>query len=118
MEEISYIKRHYNLFDKRVDKSVKSEILECQVQTEYEQAIAEVREDDPFKRARIREIENAKKTNLDKLKYLVDKEKKGKKRKMKEIETQVEDALKNKKIKTMIDFDKTVQQHKVYFDQR
>ena len=107
MEEISFIKRYYNLFDKRVDKFVKSEILERQIQTEYEQAIAEVREDNPFKRARIREIKNAQKTNLDGLKCLLDKEKKGKKRKMKEIETQVEDALKNKKIKKMIDFNKT-----------
>ena len=86
---------------------MKSEILERQIQTENEQSIAVVREDGTFKRARIREIENAKKTNLDGLKSLVDKENKCKKRRMKEIETQVEDAPKNKKIKTMIDFDKT-----------
>ena len=107
MEEISYIKRYYNFSNKPVDKFVKSEILERQIQTEYEQAIAEVREDNPFKIVHIREIENAKKTNLDGLKCLVDKEKKGNKRKMKKTETQVQDALKNKKIKTMIDFDKT-----------
>ena len=61
IEEISYIKRYYKLFDKPVDKFVKSEILERQIQTEYKPVIAEVREDDPFKRAHIREIENAKK---------------------------------------------------------
>ena len=31
------IKRYYNLFDKRVDKFVKSEILEKQIEMEYEQ---------------------------------------------------------------------------------
>ena len=41
MNEISYIKRYYNLFDKRVDKFVKSEILEQQIQNEYKQAVAE-----------------------------------------------------------------------------
>ena len=42
MNEISYIKRYYNLFDKRLDKFVKSEILEQQIQNEHEQAVAEV----------------------------------------------------------------------------
>ena len=99
MNEISYIKRYYNLFDKRVDKFVKSDILERQIQAGYEQSLAEIREDDPYKNARIRDIENTKKTNLDGLKCLMGKERKSKKRKMKEVETQVEDALKNRKIK-------------------
>ena len=55
----------------------------------------------------MREIENAKNANLDRLKCFKDKEKKSKKRKMKEVDLQVEDALKNKKIKTMIEFDKS-----------
>ena len=42
MNQISYIKRYYNLFDKRLDKFVKSEILEQQIQNEHEQAVAEV----------------------------------------------------------------------------
>ena len=106
INEISYNKRYYNLFDKRVAKFVKVEILEQQIQNEYEQAVAEVRDDDPFKNAHLKEIENAKNANLDRLKCLKDKEKKSKKRKMKELETQIDDALKNKKIKTMIEFDK------------
>ena len=39
------------------------------------------------------------------LKCLKEKEKKFKKRKTKDFDSQVEDAVKNKKIKTMIDFD-------------
>ena len=42
MNEITYIKKYYNLFDKRVDKFVRSEILEQQINSEYEQAVAEV----------------------------------------------------------------------------
>ena len=47
-----------------------------------------------------------KKTDIDALNCLKEKEKKSKKRKNKNINIQIEDAIKNKKIKTMIEFDK------------
>ena len=106
MNEISYIKRYYNLFDKRVDKFIKSEILEKQIEMEYDQSIAQICEDDSFMNARIKEIQNTRDSNLDGLKSLKEKEKKSKKRTLKEVKTQVEDALKNKKIKAMIEFDR------------
>ena len=48
-----------------------------------------------------------KKTNIDALNCLKEKEQKSKKRKIKDFDSQVNDAVKNKKIKTMIEFDKT-----------
>ena len=65
-----------------------------------------MKEDDRFKNARIAELENEKKTNIDSLNCLKQKEKKSKKRKIKDVNIQIDDAIKNKKIKTMIDFDK------------
>ena len=106
INEINYIKRYYNLFDKRVEKFVRSDILQQQIQSEYEQSTSQIREDDLFKNARLTEIENTKQTSMDGLKCFIEKEKKSKKRKIKEVNMQFEDALKNKKIKTMIDFDK------------
>ena len=99
MNEISYIKKYYNLFDTKVKKFVMSEILEERIKSEYEQRVAEVRDDDPFKNACLREIEN---NSLDGLKLLKAKEKKNH-----EVNMQVENALKNKKIKTMYDFDRS-----------
>ena len=81
MSEISYIKKYYNLFDTKVQKFVRSEILEEQIKSEYEQRVAEVRDDDPFKNARLREIENDKNDSLDGLKLLKAKEKNLKKEK-------------------------------------
>ena len=107
VNEISYIKKYYNLFDMKVQKFVRIEIAEDQTNSEYEQRVAEVRDDDPFKNARLREIENDRNDNLKGLKLLKAKEKKSKKRKIHEIDTQVEKALKNKKIKTMCDFDRS-----------
>ena len=107
MSEISYIKKCYNLFDTKVQKFVRSEILEEQIKSEYEQRVAEVRDDDPFKNARLREIENDKNDSLNGLKLLKAKEKKSKKRRIHEINTRIGNALKNKKIKTMYDFDRS-----------
>ena len=47
-----------------------------------------------------------KKTNTDALNCLKTKEKKSKKRKIKDADLQIDEAVKNKKIKTMIEFDK------------
>ena len=55
----------------------------------------------------MREIENTKNANLGGLKCLKEKEKKSKKIKIKEIDVRVEDALKKKKFKTIIEFDKS-----------
>ena len=82
-------------------------MLEEQIKSEYEQRVAEVRNDDPFKNARLREIENEKNNSLDGLKLLKAKEKKSKKRKIHEIDTRIDNALKNKKIKTMYDFNRS-----------
>ena len=106
ISEISYIKKYYSLFDKRVKKFVRSDILQQQIHLEYEQAVAQIRDNDPFKNVRLKEVENEEQTNMDALKCFVEKEKKSKKRKIKEVNAQFEDALKNKKNKTMIDFDK------------
>ena len=79
--EIMYIKKYYNLFDSQVANFVKSDVLEQNINKEYEQKMAMIKENDPFKDARIAEIENEKKTNTDALNCLKKKEKRSKKEK-------------------------------------
>ena len=79
--EITYIKKYYNLFDSQVANFVKSDVLEQNINKEYEQKMAMIKENDPFKDARIAEIENEKKTNTDALNCLKKKEKRSKKEK-------------------------------------
>ena len=74
--EITYIKKCYNLFDSQLATFVKSDILQQNINEEYEQKIAMIKENDPFKDARIAEIKNEKKkTNTDALNCLKTKEK-------------------------------------------
>ena len=58
--EITYIKK-YNLFGSQVANFVKSDILEQNINEEYEQKMVMIKENNPFKDARIAEIENEKK---------------------------------------------------------
>ena len=104
INEISYIKKYYNLFDSKISNFVNSEILENEIEENYNRKISVIKENDPFKNARIAEIENTKKTEIDTLNCLKEKEKKSKKRKIKFVDLQI--AVKNKKIKSMIEFDK------------
>ena len=76
MNEITYIKKYYNLFDSKVNRFVRSGILEEQINNDYVEKVAKVWDDDPFKNARLREIENERNTSLNGLKCLKDKEKK------------------------------------------
>ena len=54
VNEISYIKKYFNLFDNRVSKFVNTDILEKQVNQKFEQNISTVKHDDPFKTAHIK----------------------------------------------------------------
>ena len=76
INEISYIKKYYNLFDQKVSNFIKSEILEKEIEDNYNNEMSVIRENDPFKNARIAEIENKKKTEIDALNCLKEKEKK------------------------------------------
>ena len=79
INEISYIKRYYNLFDSKVSNFINSDILEKQIEQNFQQQIANVKYDDPFRSAQITSINNQ--VERDILECLKNKEKKLKKRK-------------------------------------
>ena len=76
INELTYIKKYYNLFDSKVNNFVNSEILEKNINQEFEQEIALIKNDNPFKNARIAELENKRQTDIDSLDCLKKKEKK------------------------------------------
>ena len=64
---MTYIKKYYNLFDSKINNFVNSEILEKNINQEFGQEIALVKDNDPFKNARIVELENKRQTDIDSL---------------------------------------------------
>ena len=79
INELTYIKKYYNLVDSKINNFVNSEILEKNIIQEFEQEIALVKDNDPFKNARIVELENKRQTDIDSLDCLKKREKKFKK---------------------------------------
>ena len=84
IDELTYIKKYYNLFDTKIEKFVSSKILDENINQEFDQEIALIKHDDPFKNARIKELENKKLTDIDSLNCFKKKEKRRKKRKIKD----------------------------------
>ena len=67
INELTYIKQYYNLFDSKIENFVNSEILERNINQEFELEIALIKHDDPFKNAHIAELENKRQTDIDSL---------------------------------------------------
>ena len=78
INEISCIKKYYNLFDSKVSNFVNSDILEKQIEQNFQQQIANVKYDDSFRSAQITSINNQEERDV--LECLKNKEKKNQKR--------------------------------------
>ena len=106
INELTYIKRYHNLFDPKIEKFVSSKILEDHIEEEYNQNIAMIKENDPFKHLRVTELENQKLSDLDAVECLKRKERKRKRRIIKDdLDLRKEKLLKDRRIQTMIDFE-------------
>ena len=106
IEELSYIKKYHSLYDEKVKQFVSSEILEKKINQDFDQELSEIKDNDPFRDIKINEITNRKEVNLDALECLKKKEKRGKKRKLKDDYSDRKNSIiHDKKIKTMIDFE-------------
>ena len=106
IDELTCIKKYYDLFDTKIEKFVSSKILDENINQEFDQEIALIKHDDPFKNARIKELENKKLTDIGSLNCFKKKEKRRKKRKIKDdFDVQTENLLSNRKVKTIINFE-------------
>ena len=106
INEITYIKKYHNLFDPKIKKFVSSKILEDHIEKEYTDELFKIKDDDPFKNLRLSQLENEKLEKLDGVECFKRQEKKRKKRiKKDDLDLRTEKLLKDRRIKTMIDFE-------------
>ena len=56
IEEITYIKKYYNLFNNSVSTFVNNDILEREINQEFEQNLSTVKFDDPFKAVNLKKF--------------------------------------------------------------
>ena len=106
IDELSYIKKYHSLFDEKVKQFVSSEILEQKINQDFDQEMSEIKDNDQFKDIRITELKNRRDENFDALELLKKKEKRMKKRKVKDdFKDRKTSFLEDRRIKTMIDFE-------------
>ena len=106
MNEITYIKKYHNLFDPKIKKFVSSKILEDHIEKEYTDELFKIKDDDPFKNLRLTQLQNEKLKQLDAVECLKRQERKRKRRiKKDDLDLRTEKLLKDRRIKTMIDFE-------------
>ena len=84
IDELTYIKKYHNLFDSKIKSFVSSSILEENINQNFDQAISLIKSDDPFKNIRITELKNKKQEEMDAVDCLRKREKKTKKRLVKD----------------------------------
>ena len=106
INELSFIKRYYsNLFDRDILPFINSRVLQEEMDKRFNNERQKIKETDRFYAAKIRSIENHRNAENEALERFKEKEKKYHKRsgKISYID-RMDNANKNKKIKTIIDF--------------
>ena len=67
VNEITYIKKYYNLFDSRIPNFVNNDVLEQEIEQNFQQQIANVKHDSPFRSARINTMKDHNREDLETL---------------------------------------------------
>ena len=107
LDDISYLRKYYSCFDSTMTSFVKEDVLHQDIEQKYLDRLNKLKVSDRYYDIKKNEIENLKKSDLEALKFLHEKNKRRKKRMFaKEYDNFIELAREDKKIKTIIDFDK------------
>ena len=100
VNQITYIKKNYSLFDSKVSNFVNSDLLEKEIEQNFQQKVENIENVNLFKNAKVPTLNYQRSDDMDALEC----RKKMKKRKRgRDISFKIDDTIKNKKI--MIDFD-------------
>ena len=67
---ITYIEKYYNLFDSKISNFINSDVSEQEIEQNFQQQIADVKHDDPFRSAKINSIKERNREDLDALESL------------------------------------------------
>ena len=104
--EISYINRYHNIFDEKVSNFVSTDLVKQHVEEKFHDKLAKLNKEDQFCNIKFQIIKDERLAEL-KAAEKIDDNKKKKKRttKLVDFSKREKEALTNKKIKSLIDFD-------------
>ena len=65
MNEVTYLKRYYNYFDKEVSKFVSSHLIRAEVEEKYNDSITRLSKDNKFYQVKLTALKAEKQGNLE-----------------------------------------------------
>ena len=106
MNEVTYLKRYYNYFDMEVSKFVSCDLIRAEVEEKYNNSVMKLSKDYKFYQVKLTALKAGKQQDLESVEAFEKKNKKMKrKRTIVDHMSRHEEAYKNSKIKSTIDFD-------------
>ena len=82
MNEVTYLKKYYSLFDQKISKFVLSDLMEQGAEEQYNDAMQRISKDDPFQEIKMAEVNNRRNENLEAAEAFDNKTKKRKRKKI------------------------------------
>ena len=106
LQEITYIQRHYNYFDSKVLSFVSSDLIRQEIEEKYNYSLMKLSKDDNYYEVKLSTLNTEKSESLEATENFDKKNKRNKKKRTlyHYLERQ-EEAYRNNKIKSLIDFD-------------
>ena len=65
LNEVTYLKEYYNLFDQKISKFVLSDFMEQGAEEQYNDTMQRISKDDPFREIKMAEVNNRRNENLE-----------------------------------------------------
>ena len=105
-KEITYIGRYWNFFDSRVSQFVTTDLIKQDIEEKYNDKLMKLDKEDKFYNIKLSTLNADRLTNLEAAETFEKKEKRNKKKlKLIDYSERKNEALKNQKFKSLIDFD-------------
>ena len=82
LNEVTYLKKYYNLFDQKISKFVLSDFMEQGAEEQYNDTMQRISKDDPFREIKMAEVNNRRNENLEAAEAFDNKTKKRKRKKI------------------------------------
>ena len=106
LKEITYINRYHNIFDPRISEFVTADLLKANVEEKFSNKLMNLDKEDKFYEIKLQTLKTERLTDLESAEKFEQKNEKNKKRtKLIDFTDRKNEALTNRKVKSLIDFD-------------
>ena len=106
LKELTYIERYHNIFDPKISKFVTADLIKQNIEATYNDKLIKLDKEDKFYQIKLDTLNTKRLTNLEVANSFENKQKKNKRKlTLNDYDDRKNEAFRNQKIKSFIDFD-------------